>query len=405
MKNNKKSILFVINDFNVGGAEVFVFRLGIALQQNYRVYITDISPKNANNDFKEKFISNGFQYISPVFSFSNFTDIFLWKCNALLSKLGIHHFYKSISVFFARNYWKRMLSNNKINVINSHLLGADTFVYDKIISATSDISWVITLHSSYNPLHFETKSNIEKQHIFEHASKLFNRANAIVGVAEENFKIFNYVTVNKTPRKIYLGYDANQRDNIKLNNFRDSFNFIMIGRAIPEKGWEIAFDAFEKLLIKAPKSRLLIVSPLNEYLTFFKDKYRHNDRFVFLGYQEFPSDFIKQSHIGLLPSYGESLPYTVIECLGHHVPVIVSNRGEMERMIEFETEKEAGIVLEDDSNGLPSVIDLYEKMLLLVNDGELYLTLKNNTEHAFYKFDIHTCVSQYETVFQEITHE
>ena len=49
---NRPGILFVINDFNMGGAEVFILRLGKALQDKYNVYITDINPQKSDFVFK-----------------------------------------------------------------------------------------------------------------------------------------------------------------------------------------------------------------------------------------------------------------------------------------------------------------------------------------------------------------
>lgn len=398
MKNNKKSILFVINDFNVGGAEVFVLRFGIALQTKYNVYITDLSPHKKDSNFKGQFLDAGFNYLPNKFQFSKISEWFYWKLNAVFSLLGIKSFYDTIKQKKQGFYWLNQFKKHDIKIVNSHLIASDEFVYKTIYPLKDEVTfkWVITMHSSYNPLHYQFKNHLDKEKFFEKVKAIMNASDSIVGVAQENFSIFKEVKINKQPQKIYLGFTPKNQSFFDQSN--DKIKLLMIGRGIEEKGWEIAIKAFEKLHLKHKNIELYLVGPLTEYMLNLKNKYS-NASIFFEGYQSDPTKYYLQAFVTILPSYGESLPYTVIESLGYRVPVIVSNRGEMGEMIQTNGAYAGALIKDDENTNLPSIESLEVEIENLIIDSAYYEKLKMNTSYVFEKFSIEYCVKEYEKLF------
>jgi hypothetical protein len=128
----KPGLLFVVNDFNLGGAEVFILRIGAALMQHYQVYITDVNPKKSDYLFKQRYKNNGFEFVNNDFRFSRVLNWILWKINAFLSLIGFKNFHDKVLSFYHGTYWKRILKKN-IQIDNSHLIASDSFVYRELI--------------------------------------------------------------------------------------------------------------------------------------------------------------------------------------------------------------------------------------------------------------------------------
>lgn len=394
----KKGILFVINDFNVGGAEIFVLRFGKALTSKYNVFITDLSPHRVDQKFKNQYLKAGFNYFHNKFEFSEKAEWFYWKLNALFCLIGYKNFHNTLKQKRQKSYWIKKFKKHNIEIINSHLIASDEFVHKTIYPLMNKISfkWILTMHSSYNPLHYQFKDQIERKLFFNKVKTIMNSADSIVGVAQENFSIFNEIEINKKPIKIYLGFQPKKAKGKSYSD--DKVKLLMIGRGIKEKGWELMLQAFENLNQKYDNLELYLVGPLTDYMLSLKEKYPLKNIF-FEGYQSDTQKYYQQSFITLLPSHGESLPYTVIESLGYGVPVIVSNRGEMPEMV-YKDETYAGLIVEDNlSTNLPCVKVLQEQIEKLLDDSNLYNQLKNNTAHVFEKFSIDFCVNEYEKLF------
>jgi hypothetical protein len=174
--NKKRGVLFVINDFNVGGAEIFILRLGKALQETYNIYITDINPNKSDIVFKQRFKNEGFEFVNSCFSFSQKTNWFLWKVNAFFSLFGYKNFHKNLMLVYQKSYWKKVIKSKNIQVVNSHLIASDSFVYNEIQKnrKTQNFKWVVTMHSSYNPIHYQSMCLDEKSAFFERVLAIMN---------------------------------------------------------------------------------------------------------------------------------------------------------------------------------------------------------------------------------------
>ena len=200
---NKPGILFVINDFNVGGAELFVFRLGIALQTNYSIYILDLFPDKCDVEFRQQFIESGFVLLNRYNELSNFKEKLFWKINAFFSIFGIKGVYSKLKKKEQQKLLLNAISKNSIKIIHSHYFSADTFVRNNLL--TNDLKWVMTMHGDYNQTVYN-KMIGEKESFLITAKENIQKVDALTYVADVNLALLKEFEIKpKQLKKIRLG--------------------------------------------------------------------------------------------------------------------------------------------------------------------------------------------------------
>jgi len=399
----KKSILFVINDFNVGGAELFALRLGFALQSKFSIYILDIYPSKSNLEFKQRFVNNGFILLNRFQDLPKWKENFYWKINALYSLFGKQGKFSDLKKLYQENQLKKSITDNKIQIIHSHYFSSDCFVRNFLL--TEKLKWVLTMHGDYNRSVYEKMVN-GKESFLESSISNIKRSDFLTHVADVNLDILeDFKLAPKYIKKIRLGLDI---DNVPNQNFSSDrkakeLTFCMVARSNPDKGWQIMVDAFLELNIKYPSTKLICVGPIEGIVSELATNYSTNSAIEFTGYTERPSDFIVKSDICVLPTYfeGESSPYSVIEYLAYQKPVIATNKGEIKEMLDANGNC-AGIILELRDDGNPNVNDLTNAMETLMLDTELYEEKVRLTSIAFEKFTMEKCKEEYIKIYEEL---
>jgi glycosyltransferase involved in cell wall biosynthesis len=399
--SNRPGILFVINDFNVGGAELFVYRLGIALQQEfYPVFILELLPEKADNAFKQQFLDNGFVLINRHNTLSNFKEKLFWKINALCSLVGVKGIFSKLKKHEQHKLLIHSIKKQGIKIVHSHYFSSDTFVRTHLYS--KDLKWVMTMHGDYNETVY---ANMAKgKPLFLATSKEnIQSVDALTYVADVNLAILKeFQLTPKRLKKIRLGLSKQVIEMDKLL-VKDAFTFCMVARANPDKGWEVMLKAFSLLNQKHPNTKLYCVGPTEGILKDLVVAYSNNEKIVFTGYTSSPSDYILKSDVGVLPTYfeGESSPYSVIEYLSCGKPVIATDKGEISDMLTTSGEL-AGILIQLKDDNKPSVIDLMEAMEKMVLDKTFYDQKVKLTPKAFEKFTIEKCKQEYMELYHKV---
>jgi glycosyltransferase involved in cell wall biosynthesis len=197
-------------------------------------------------------------------------------------------------------------------------------------------------------------------------------------------KIDNGLPINLTTVK--------DRKELAFNN--NDFIFGMAGRGEePSKGWELAINAFK--LYNKVNGRLLLIGDGRE-IRRLQDLHRENSRITFTGMVKNPSDYLHFCDVGiLLSTFGaESQPTTIIETLICEKPVISSNVGDIQNMLNT-NQGFAGILLEVKKNGI-DVTEAANAMTLMHENKEAYSSFKQNATLAARKFDMAVCLDRYE---------
>jgi glycosyltransferase involved in cell wall biosynthesis len=403
MSDSKKSILFVINDFNVGGAELFVLRLGIALQSNFSIYILDIYPSKSNIEFKKRFLNNGFILLNRFQDLPKWKENLYWKINAIYSLFGKQGKFSELKKSYQDHQLKKSIKANKIQIIHSHYFSSDCFVRNFLL--TEKLKWVLTMHGDYNRSVYEKMVN-GKESFLESLISNIKKVDFLAHVANVNLDILeDFNIIPKSVKKISLGLNIDKgiTHDLPSDQKEQEFTFCMVARSNPDKGWQLMVDAFIELNIKYPSTKLICVGPIEGVVKELATIHFNNSAIIFTGYTDSPTNFIQESDICVLPTYfeGESSPYSVIEYLAYQKPVIATNKGEIKEMLDANG-KCAGSILELTDDGKPNVNDLTKAMETLMLDTDLYEEKLGLTSIAFEKFTMQKCKEEYLKIYEKL---
>ncbi len=392
-------ILFVINSLELGGAETFLLRLINELREKFGVkpFLYELNPHSNNIEFRENFISISQVVILPNFEEKEgFLSFLGWKMNALFFKLFKKPIYLNWKENKKKNYFMNFIKINKIDLINSHLVGSDLFVAS-YLKPLSNLPWVATSQGCYNDI----KDVVVAKVISE-------QADGLTYVADKNLELFRQFSIDVSSNKKLI-YNSMKAPSTELKHTKtdlgineDAILAIHVSRSIPEKGMEESIES----VIKAKEDgcselHLALAGTDNEYYKTLKLKYSSHSNIHFLGEQLNPIKWVQVADIGILPSYfpGESCPSTIVEYLACKLPVISTEIGEIPNMIEHNG-KSGGILIPIDENGKPSVNSLSKALFDLYSNPDLREDLGSTAFQAFAKFDIAIAAKEYIKIFE-----
>ncbi|MBS1773705.1 MAG: glycosyltransferase family 4 protein [Bacteroidetes bacterium] len=392
------NILLATEVIHPGGAETFVLRLSRALQQEgHKVHIFIFYDKQFNDKLYQSVASSVPLTIAKIPM-----PWLLSKMDSFLFKLNIDF---SFSNFFIRRSLNNILQEEKTDIIHSHLLKTDNLCL--AIANNHKIPVVTTIHGDYLQFYNNTQKHapIPLLNYYEKAADNLNKLSHIVCISDKQISFFNDKFRPETSgkiSKIYNGYNGvttndNNDGRAKLGISDNAFVFGMVSRGIPEKGWQVSIDAFEKL--NAPDTYLLLVGD-SPYVQDLKQKYASNKNIYFVGHSDKPLEWIKHMNVGLLPTTyaSESLPTIIIEYLCCGIPSIASDAGEIVNMLKYGDEG-AGIIVPI-KEGSVSIDGVTNAMKKLLDDKQFYQIQKNNAVQCYARFDMGKCIDAYCAVYK-----
>jgi len=379
----KKNILFIIEGLKSGGgAERVVASLTTKLSTKYNVYILTIK------DFKDKYPYGGKYY--------SFQD-------------DISSFSKVIRFLRLYNIKYLIKTYKTINSISPDIIISVLF-YTNLLTIVTKILFRIKIPLLI-PIHFNPKLAYKtKFGLPNFLMKLFYRPNfidKIITVSKETEYIFekNYGFNRNKLKTIYNGVDLNKIERLKeekISEYEDIFNnekilkFIIVGRLFDVKGHKYLIEAFSKVKIEIPNSKLIIIGdgPLREYLeNLTREKNLEND-ILFLGYRQNPFKYIAKSDIFTLSSKYEGLPMVLIEALACGIPIISTNCKTGPKEV-LDNGRYGILVKVMDSE------DLADKMISLAKNKEnLKIYSKKSLERAKF-FDISKFFNEWISLLEE----
>ena len=394
------NILFVIASLGVGGAQSFLLRMLSAFPEEHNIYLYDVHPKQKEDEILSNLTKDIKIFSSKYEQFElylqNKPKIFIKVLNRLDKYFNLKN--KIDDYFF-----NKILNQKKIQIINSHMYLADSFVQN---NCKLDIPKISTFHGCYSLL-YEKK---DKKKLQIEVKNIFNNYNGVIYIAEKQKKIFNKI---KKIEHLQFEKIYNGSSNLKINKLdlkqkynlpKNSFIFGMVARGDITKGWQEAINSFE-LLQKEHKNIYLILSGGTDYLLKLKEKYSTNKNIIFTGNISNPLDYISNYDVGLLPTYfpAESLPNTVIEYLYCKKPVIATHWAEIPQMIKYENENAGEII--PLINGKADGKKLYFAMKSYIEDTEKLKKHSATAKQAFSKFEMQKCTDAYINFFEKIINE
>lgn len=393
------NIILASEVIHPGGAETFILRLAQALygkKHNVVVFVF-------YNDFLNRELC---KLLAPDVTIVH-GDIplnsIVKKIDGLLFRLKIDF---SLRNMFIRKTLRKLIGSQKTDVIHSHLLKVDRLCLE--VAGEYKIPVVNTIHGDYLQFFEKTKKNapIPLLNYLTKAPANLRKLAKVVCISDKQLAFFNTQFPAETAgklSKIYNGYTSKVKEpadklRIRLSIQQTDFVFGMVSRGIPDKGWQVAIDAF--LQLDRPHTRLVLVGS-GDYISSLQTRYKDNKNIHFTGHSDNPVDWINIFNVGLLPTTypSESLPTVVIEYLYCGLPVIASDAGEIMNMTG-QSAQPAGQIIPV-RNGKVDSGECAAAMQRYMDDNNLYKLHRQNSLTCYQMFNMDKCVDAYTAIYNE----
>lgn len=289
-----------------------------------------------------------------------------------------------------------------IDILHSHHGWVDSSI-NQMIEHMPCCSHMVTMHGMYEMLE-DTRLEyilpvLENTRLEDILHKLYTGVDQWVYITDKNiepFKRFNSYNENKFVKidNALIRSDINMISRKALDIDKDAFVLCLVSRAIPEKGWEEAISCVGNARSQSGRDIQLIV------IGDGKEKIRLQNKapsyVKFLGFVSNTCDYYAMSDMGFLPSRfkGESFPLTIIECLFAGKPVIVSNIGEINKMLRTEDGKYAGALFDLNNWTIPEK-ELTTLIIKCATDTTFYNSMLAEVNNVASRFDIKNVFSKY----------
>jgi glycosyltransferase involved in cell wall biosynthesis len=291
----------------------------------------------------------------------------------------------------------RVIRDNKIDVIQSHLLGSN--VYCALAGLITRKPVVATFHGAV-----DIGANERFKWLKFAAINL--GANAIVAVSNslrENI-------VNRTPLRaiktkvIYNGiktadFNCNAVDTLRNKmGWNEGENIVgSLGNIRTAKAYDVLLQA-AALLKGHPRSFRFVIAgqgkgDLYDELLKLKSDLGLDDIVYFLGFNDDPAEFLSNLDFFLLSSSSEGFSIATLQAMAASLPVIATRSGGPQEII---THKENGWLVAPESPAL-----IAGALIKLSNDDVLCHRLaKSGKAHVIENFDVKNMISSYEKIYR-----
>lgn len=378
----RKKLLFVVNNFNIGGPQKSLLSLLYNLDfQKYEVDIMSLS----NTGTLLKFLPKEVKVIQT----DNLVSYSILTPNNILKK--------SIKVLFSQNYTNAFLALQSIGkgLINKKMVqekqeywvnvkenlpklkkkydyafgvsGGHSIMYiADCVKANEKIGWI---RSDYRTL--KRNNEIDRKY-FREMDKILSVSVICKEIFLEIFpEAFSKTEVfyNILPFKMYENLPANT----KQMEFEDTTKLLTICRLDPNKGLDLAIDALEILLKKNKNIKWFILgegSYRKELEKLIKKK-NLEEHFILLGFQLNTAAFMKKADIIVHPSRFEGKSNVVDEAKYLLKPIVATRYNTVEEQL---THENTGLISEMNSHSLSENIER------LIASPSLKVKLKSNLE-------------------------
>jgi glycogen(starch) synthase len=277
-----------------------------------------------------------------------------------------------------------------------------TFAPDLIhINAVDIGNWFHTLTASVNPAPLLVTLHGEWQPLHDGVvERTLRDADWVTGCSQAILDKGRQLVPEIISRSsiIYNGLDSptHSREPLPFDEPR----LLCLGRLSPEKGFDLAIEAFASVLRRFPKARLVISGDGTSRLELERIVAQKNLGHCvdFLGWvkpENVPA-LINRSTLVIMPSRQESLPLVALEAALMERPVLATSVGGIPEVVVHE---ETGLLVKpEDSRALA------EAIACLLQRPELAIRIGQNARRrAEQKFNWQSHVDGYDSLYQELT--
>ena len=297
----------------------------------------------------------------------------------------------------AFNKLVQIQKENNYDVVHVHTPVAS--IYGRLLKLKfPKLKTIYTVHG----FHFYKGAPIQNWCIFYPIEKIMSKlTDSIVTINSEDYNASLKFKVNETYKIDGVGVDLdiyNSLNNVseirkKLGLKDDDFVILMIAEVNKNKNHKQVIDAIDLLNKKGIDVKLLCAGEgvLLEHIK--KDVIDRNlsNNIKMLGYRTDINELITACDIGIMTSYREGLPRSIMELMAHKKPVIGTNiRGIRDLVID---EYNGYLVEVDDSK------ETANKIELLQGNKELLDSFSKNAFSSIQSYSIDKVINQLEIVY------
>lgn len=303
---------------------------------------------------------------------------------------------------YIKNKIKKIIDGINPDII--HLFGSENMDYScGIMNYANNKNVVISIQGYVNQT--KDKQGFPRNLVLKYRKELERKINST----------FNTVTLGpNSTSKNYLNENYPNITNIKQLSFpttipeydgsiKKTYDIVYWGRICREKGFIDLLDALYSLKQKGHICSLLVVGKLEnaskEEIFDKIEKHGIKEQVKFTGFLKDTKTMFTQAQKGciyVLPTHYDGMPGSVREAMHLNIPVITTPVGALPNLNK---EKEC-VILSETGN----IEQLSEKILLLLNDVDLYNKLKVNAkEYACRYFSNKDILTQLTNIYQELS--
>lgn len=292
------------------------------------------------------------------------------------------------------------IKKKRINVIHSHLLGAN--VYCSIAGIICRIPVISTLHGTVD-------ANPNDRFLIL-KFKLVNKGSRKIVFVSEYLKKFYFESTCIDKNKsivIYNGVNVRNFEGRRKGDLREKLGFTAndiligsIGNIRKPKGYDVLIKSAAILKNNHPECRFIIVgegdNKLFDELVTLRKVLGVEDTVIFLGFRADVATVLSDLDIFILPSITEGFSISTIEAMAVGVPVIITNSGGPTEII---TNNEDGIVIPP--NNPEAIAEAIIKLILNPKIKAKITTQAKITVQE--KFSIEKMMASYTGLYENIT--
>jgi glycosyltransferase involved in cell wall biosynthesis len=392
-------ILFVTDAVHAGGAEVFVLRLAQALTEAGHSTRVFVLREDLIDRAVQQRVAPAVDVTAPHLPFA----FMIRKADGFAMRMRLPG---ELARWGHAAALKTALRRWQPDVVHSHLLTSDLVAAKALRDKRTPL--VVTMHGDYFQYETHDRSVAARLSNVDNAMRqALTAAHTIVCITDEQMRQVERLGQRYgLPIRCTKIYNGSPKPKLARRNVRDELgipaNAIvvgMVGRGIPEKGWDTLVGAF--IGSDSPDAHLVLVGagPALDELRQRVD----GARVHFVGQVSDPEDYIASFDIGCLPSRypAESLPNVIAEYILAGKAVVATRVGEIAQMVG-EGENACGILIEVGER--PTMVaEMRQALDRLVDDVPLRQQLASNTRAAARKFDMAECTRRYLEVYAAAT--
>lgn len=401
MSNSSHYIVLYLSRLGIGGIQTFVVQLAEALATypNTKVAIFCHHPELADRSMPP------FPEQVELWTLSTSPNLIkvINKTRNWLKKL-IPSF--DLKEWMIRRYFLNQLKRNNVFVIHNNIQVGDENV--AIAKEQLGIPYVTTLHGAYKEILRESLSKEQEEAFRTVFMRLLDTAGALVYLSEDNLKPFQYILPERRLAdhlslvKIFNGLASPLLERSPSKPSKDLV-FGMVARGNPLKGWRELLEVTQELIEEGYTTLQLILYGDGDYLKELMQERAWAPQIQYKGSTSTPLEEIITFDVGLLPSYTEEMPYTIIEYLACYKPVIATQVGAIPEMLTTEDGAVAGILVPVEPEGPPSKSHLKAAMRQCLDQPEQLAILAEVAKRAFQPFNIKNTAASYYQVYKTIS--